>query len=199
MKYWLLGENKNYLIVINEKLICFGSLKKLIKSEIISELNKGNIPNQLFSIPFSYIKKIVNPENKKEITIFYGNSNSEESINFNDHRAKEEVFKVLKERLFSFEYLKKKPSIINHLKPQLFALLFSSGIFTWIYYLANQLEKGYEYEIVGRKEGLTGVILGLAHFGTLKVTLGYLMILAVVLYSLMKKMKSRTITQYLKR
>ena len=199
MKYWLLGEDKNYLIVINEKLICFGSLKKLIKSEIISELNRGNIPSQLFSIPFSYIKKIVNPENKKQIVIFYGNSNSEEEIDVEDYVIKNEVFEILKERLPNFKYSKKNPSIISHLKPQLFALLFSSGIFTWIYYIESQLEKGYEYEIVGRKEGLSGVILGLAHFGTLKIVLGYLIILAIVIYSLTRKIKSRTITEYLKR
>ncbi|APG66042.1 hypothetical protein LPB136_11985 [Tenacibaculum todarodis] len=61
MKYWFLNNN---IIVVTEDSIYIGSSKKYIKSELISKFEKEIIPNEIFNIPFAYIKSVENPKKK---------------------------------------------------------------------------------------------------------------------------------------
>ncbi|APG66041.1 hypothetical protein LPB136_11980 [Tenacibaculum todarodis] len=137
-------------------------------------------------------------QKKKLITIFYGND-SDEEIKIDNLKIKDEIFNYLKEKLSKLEYSRKKPSVLKHAKAPLFAILFVSGIFLWTFYLASQIAKGYEYEIAGGKQGIGSLILGMAQFGTTKVILGYLLILSIAFFSLIKKLKNRSLTEYLNR
>ncbi|WP_420551865.1 hypothetical protein [Tenacibaculum aiptasiae] len=195
MKYWF-GNDNNFIVVTNES-IYIGKTNKYIKSELVTGFEKSIIPEDIFNIPFSYIKSIENPEEDNKMKVFYGGS-SEEEIIINDEKIKREIFLYLKESLFRFNYFKEKPSFMKFIKPQAFAILFSTAIFLWIFFLAGEIEKGYEYEVRGR-QGLGGLILGLAQFGTVKVILGYLIILSIAVFALIKKLKKRTLTEYLVR
>ncbi|WP_417799253.1 hypothetical protein [Tenacibaculum sp.] len=194
MKYWFYNDND--FIVVTEGSLYVGKIKKRIKSELISGFEKGDIPEDVFSIPFSYIKSIENPEESSTITIFYG-GNSEEEIIINNKEVKNQIFLYLREKLSNFSYSKEKPKIIKYIKPQIFAILFSTGIFLWIFYLAREIEKGYQYEIVGGRQGLSGLVLGLAQFGTIKVLLGYFLVLSIAIIALTRKLKKRTLTEFL--
>ena len=196
-KYWFLKDN-TYLIGLNESSIYSGSVKKYIKSELINKIEREGFPEDIFSVPFSYIKSIENPEGKKSIAIFYGDK-SEEEVIIENEVVKNEFFEEIQIRLKSFEYLKEKPSIFKHAKAQFFAVLFITGIFVWTFYLANEIEKGYQYEVVGGRQGLGSIVLGLAQFGSLKVILGYLGLLSIALFALIKRLKNRVFVEYLVR
>jgi hypothetical protein len=197
MKYWFSNQTKDYLIIIHNETIYSGSIKKYNKKEVINSLNNEEIPGFLFSIPFSYVKSIESPVERNNILIIFGNSSSEEELIVDNLNIKQEIFSYLKEVFPKLEYVKRKPSIFNHAKPQFFAILFSSGLFAWIFYLANQIENGYEYEVVGESNGLSSLILGLAQLGTFKVIIGFILILTIATLSLTKRLKERSITEYL--
>ncbi|TDQ28831.1 hypothetical protein [Tenacibaculum caenipelagi] len=194
MKYWFY--NGNDFIVVTDESIYVGKTKKYIKAELISGFEKGNIPKDVFSIPFSYIKSVENPEGASKIVVFYGDD-SEEGIIINSKEIKNQFFLYLKENLSSFNYFKDKPKVIKFIKPQIFAILFSTGIFLWVFYLAREIEKGYQYEVVGGRQGLSGLVLGLAQFGTIKVLLGYFIVLSIAIMALTRRLKKRTLTEFL--
>jgi hypothetical protein len=197
IKYWLLKGKYNRLILIKEKLIYIGNFKIINEIKLISDIEKGIIPENLFSIPYSYIRSIESPDKTELIKIYYG-SDSEEDIKIIDRNIKKDIFQYLRNELPIFEYNKKLPSILKHTKPQIFAILITTGLFLWTFYLASQIGEGYEYEIVGGGHpGLTEIILGLAHFGTLKVIIGYILIISFAIYSLRIKIKNRSLTEYL--
>ena len=195
LKYWLLREKDNYLIAIIENSIYSGKINNRNNNKIINDLEKGKVPENFFNIPFSYIKSVVCPKGDKIITINYGKDSSE-VIEIHDLIIKKEVINYLKDHLSKFEYVQKKPSIIKHTKTQIFGIIDVTGLFVWTFYLANEMSKGYEYEIVGRG-GIAGLIIGLAQFGTIKVLMGYLIIITVAIFSFIKKIKSITLTEYL--
>ncbi len=194
--YWLLKENFNKLILIRESTIFTGNVKNIDEIKLISDIEKGTIQKNLFSIPYSYIRSIENQEGNNTIKINFG-KDSEEELKIRDRKIKNEIFELLKNDLSKFEYSQKIPSIIKQAKPQIFAILFTTGLFLWTFYIANQIENGYEYEVIGGRPGIGGIILILAQFGTLKVILGYIVILSIAIYSFIRKIKNRSLTEYL--
>ena len=194
MKYWFYNDN-NFIVVTKES-IYVGKTNKYIKTELILGFENEVVPKDVFNIPFSYIKSIENPEGENKMIVFYGGSSEEEMV-IHNKKVKNEVFLFLKETLFKFNYLKEKPNFIKFIKPQVFAILFSTAIFLWIFFLAGQIEKGYEYEVAGGRQGLGGFILGLAQFGTIKVLFGYLIILSIAIFALVKRLQKRMLTEYL--
>ena len=198
IKYWLLREKHDRLIVIKEKSIYIGNIKSINQINLISEIEKGIIPKDMFSIPYSYIRSIESQENKELIKVYYG-VDYEEGIKISNKNIKKEIFEFLRSELTKFEYNQNIPSVFKHTRPQIFAILIATGFFLWTLYLAIEIGKGYEYEIVGGRAGITGVVLGLAQFGALKVILGYTLIIFIAIYSLMKKIKNRSLTEYLTR
>jgi len=196
-KYWLLKEKSNQLICIIDDTIYIGNPKNINDPKLVSDIEKGMIPENFFSIPYGYIKSIENQEGKNIIKINFGND-SEEELRIKDQHKKKEIFECLKNDLSKFEYNQQTPSIFKHAKPQIFAIIITTGLFLWTFYLASQIEKGYEYEIVGGgRPGITGIILGLAQFGVIKVIFGYLFIISIAIYALTKRLKNRSLTEYL--
>jgi len=199
-KYWKIRDSKssNQLILIKDKSLYKGNPKQDDLNKLNSESSNFAFLENLFCIPYSYIKKIKNQEGKNQIKIYFGND-SEEELKVNDNNIKAEIFEYLKQDNPNLKYSSELPSVIKYGKGQFFALLFTAGIFIWTLYLAIQIQSGIEYEIVGGQPGLTGIILGLANFGIMKVVLGYIIILSIILFSLFRRMKSRTETEFLKR
>ncbi|WP_411767594.1 hypothetical protein [Winogradskyella sp. A3E31] len=198
-KFWKIkGSKSNKLIYIKDKTIYKGNPKQEELNKLNAETSNLSFLENLFSIPYSYIKRIENQSGKNEIKIFYG-SGSEDELIVKNRVIKQEIFGFLKSDLPNFNYSSKIPSILNYGKAQFFALLFMTGIFVWSLYLAIQIQNGAEYEIIGSGRSITGVVLFLANFGIIKNIIGYIVILFIIIISLVKKLKSRSEMEILKR
>ena len=199
-KIWKLKESKsNKLILIKDKIIYKGNPKENDLNRVNSETTDFTFLKDLLSIPYSYIKKIENQSAKKHIKIFFGNS-SEEELNIDNENIKNEVFEYIKSENPKLKYSAETPSVVNYAKAQFFALFSITAIFIWSLYLAFQIESGVEYELVGGgNPGITGIVLVIANFGSLKIIIGYIVLLAVTIFALKKRLKSRSETEFLKR
>ena len=199
-KIWKLKESKsNKLILIKNKVIYKGNPKE-------NDLNRVNLETidfaflkDLLSIPYSYIKRIENQSGKKYLKIFFGN-NSEEELYIDNENIKKEVFEFIRSDYQNLKYSTEIPSVINYAKAQFFALLSITGIFIWSLYLAFQIERGVEYQLVGGgNPGITGIVLMIANLGSLKIIIGYIILLGITIFALAKKLKLRSETEFLKR
>lgn len=197
-KYWLLKKKAPHLIAISDNAIISGSIKKHDKNQLLGNLERGVFPDDIFSIPFSYIKSVENSNGQKTITVNYGKE-STENIETGDEKLNKEIFNLIRNTLITFDYSKKKPSIYQHAKPQIFAILIVSGLFLWSFYYANEISKGYEYTMKGSGVGISGIALGIAQFGKTKVIAAYLCLISIAGFSLYKKLSNRTLIEYLTR
>ena len=197
MKYWYVNHNATYIVVITIDKLFFGSIRKENRKKIQEVLDNNQVPDFLFGIPFSYIKKIESPLNNKNILIQYG-KDSEEEFTVEIHKIKAEIIFELKNKLNQFEYKLEKPKVFKHIKPQFFSIVFVTLIFLWVYSLAVDIESGLIYEYSdGARKGLSNLFVGLAQLGTVKIILGYLFLLGVCSLSLISKLKNRTETEFL--
>lgn len=197
-KIWKFNDSKsNKLILIKDKIIYKGNPKDIDLNFIKLETIDPIYLNNLFSIPFSYIKKIENQKGKNYIKILFGND-SEEQLNIEDEKTKNEIFEFIKSENPKLTYNTKIPTVLNYAKPQLFALLAITAIFLWSLYLAFEIEKGVEYELVSHgKPGIAVLVLIIANFGSVKVIFGYLFLLVLAILALKNKLKSRSETKFL--
>ena len=167
-KIWKIKESKsNKMILIKDKVIYKGNPKENDLNRVNAETNDFTFLKDLFSIPYSYIKKIENQSGKNHIKIFFGND-SEEEIYVDNENIKNDIFQFLKTDNHNLKYSAEIPNVINYAKAQFFALLFTFAIFIWSLYLAFQIESGVEYELVGGgNPGITGIVLVIANLGVL--------------------------------
>lgn len=198
--FWKINDSKsNKLIFIKDKTIYKGNPKQEELSGLTTESTDLAFLESIFSIPYSYIKKIENQNGKNEIKIFYGNDSEDELI-INDEHIKKDVFEFLKQDNPNFRYSSELPSVLKYVKAQLFALLLTTGVFFWSLYLAIQIESGIEYELVGGgNPGMVGVVLAIANLGILKIVVGFIVLLSMILFTLRKRLKSRSEVEVLER
>ena len=199
-KIWKIKESKsNKLILIKDNSIYKGNPKGNDLNRVNTETTDFSFLKDFFSIPYSYIKKVENQSGKNYIKIFFG-KDSEEELYIDNDTIKNEVFDSIKTDNPNLKYNTETPSIIKYAKAQLFALLFLTGIFAWSLYLAIQIEGGAEYELVGGgSPGITGIVLAIANLGTLKIIIGYIILLIITIFALIIRLKSRSETKFLKR
>ncbi|WGH75638.1 hypothetical protein P8625_00305 [Tenacibaculum tangerinum] len=200
-KFWKISDSKsNKLIFIKDQTIYKGNPKQEELNRLNSESTNLAFLESIFSIPYAYIKRIENQRGKNEIKIFFGNDSEEELI-IKDENTKTEIFEFIKHDNPNLKYSSELPSVLKYAKAQFFALLFTTGIFLWSLYLAIQIESGVEYELVGGGggPGIAGIVLVIANLGVLKIVIGFIILLAIILFTLTKKIKSRCETEFLKR
>jgi hypothetical protein len=198
-KIWKIKESKsNKLILIKDNSIYKGNPKENDLNRVNAETTDISFLKDLLSIPYSYIKKVENQSGKNYIKIFFG-KDSEEELYIDNQNIKNEVFEFIKTDNPNLKYSAEIPSVLNYAKAQLFALLFVTGIFVWSIYLAIQIESGIEYEIVGGRPGITGIVLAIANLGVFKIIIGYIVLLGIIILALIKRLKSRSETEFLKR
>ena len=199
-KIWKLKESKsNKLILIKDKSIYKGNLKENEINRINADTTDFSFLKNLFSIPYSYIKKIESQSGKNYIKIFYGN-NSEEELYIDNDNLKKEVFTYIRTDNPNLKYSKELPSVIRYSKAQFFALLFITLIFAWSLYFAIQIENGVDYELVGnRSSGIIGIVLAIANLGVFKNVIGYISLVAITIFAMILRLKSRSETEFLKR
>jgi len=199
-KFWKINDSKsNKLIFVKDQCIYKGNPTQDELLKLTTESTHLSLLENLFSIPYAYIKSIENQNGKNEIKIFFGND-SEDELTIQDKNIKKEVFEFLKNDNPNFIYSSELPSVLKYAKAPLFALLFITALFVWTLYLAIQIESGVAYELVGGGgPGVTGIVLGIAGFGIFKIVVGYAILLGIILFALAKKLKSRSETEFLKR
>ncbi len=195
--FWKLTEQKlDKLILIQNQTIYKGNpdpikMNKLMFNATIS--NNVEIEKELFSIPYPYIKKIVNQKGVSHIKVFFG-KDSEEELNVENEKTKNEIFEFLKKDLKALKYKSELPSIVSYGKHQFFAILILTGVFVWSMYYAIEIDKGTIFELRGSggKIGLGGLVFILGNLGKTKLMIGYLLSIGLTLLSLFRKLKSRT-------
>lgn len=197
-KVWKLRESKfNKLILIKEKSIYKGNPKEHDLNRLKTETTDFTFLKDLFCIPYSYINKIENESRKNYIKIFFGKA-SEEELYIDNKNLKDEIFEFIKTDNPNLKYTTELPSVITYAKAQLFALLFITVIFIWSLYLAIQIENGVVYELVGGgSPGITGIVLAIANLGVYEIILGYSILLGFIIFTLVKRLQSRSETEYL--
>jgi hypothetical protein len=195
-KHWKFRDSKyQKLILIKDQCIYIGNPDINDLNRLNSETKDLLFLDNLFSIPYSYIKKIENSQTLNKIQIYYG-KDSEEELIIDNQNTKNEIFNFLKNENPNLIYTKKLPSFITYFKPQLFAILFILGFFAYTYLISTEIEKGVIYETSG---GLGGIVLILANLGKTKVILIYIALLLIALFSIFRKSKTRSTTETLKR
>lgn len=199
-KIWKFKESKsNKLILIKDSIIYKGNPNEQDLNRVNLETNDLDFLKKLFSIPYSYIKRIENQKGKKCIKIFFGKE-SEEEINVENEIIKNEIFEFLKAENSKLKYSAKTPNILNYIKAQLLALLTLTGIFIWSLYLAFEIENGVQYELVGNgRPSIAGIVLIIANFGHVRIIIGYIILLSLNIYAITKRLKSRSETEILER
>ncbi|CAL2106755.1 conserved hypothetical protein [Tenacibaculum sp. 190524A02b] len=198
-KFWKIKESKsNKLIFIKDNCIYKGNPKEEELNRLNTESINLTFLDNLFSIPYSYIRKIENQKGKNEIKIFYGKDSEDELIIENEN-IKKEIFDFIKEDNSNFNYSSELPSVLKYGKAQFFALLFTTGIYLWVMNYAIELESGTQYELRGGRPGLGAIVFAVANLGTLKVTIGFVILLGVIIFTLTKKLKSRSEIETLSR
>lgn len=200
-KVWKQRQSKhNKLVLIKDQTIYLGNPSESELNKVNAESAEFPFSSNLFSIPFSYIKRIENQKGKNQINFFLREKTTEE-IHVEQEHIKNEIFQFLKTEIPKLKYSSKKPSLLKYTKDPLFAFIVLSGLFSWTFYLATQMENGYDYELVNglrmNSSALTGLILGIANFGTSKIILGYLALLSINILAFVSKLKSRTEIEFL--
>ena len=186
------------VILIYENTIYKGKVAREALATLTAENPKEEILKNLYSVPFSYIKSVVNQEGMNHIKIYYGHD-SEEELNVYDETLKNEIFNGLKEALDGFGYRTELPGVIKYTKAQLFAILIATVIFIWAMSYAIELAKGTQYELTGGRPGIDGVVFAIANVGIPKLIIGYLLVLGIALLALFRRLNSRTNMQILER
>jgi hypothetical protein len=137
--------------------------------QLTFDLKMGNISNELFSIPHHYLKELRLEEKKKYIEVFFGND-STEHLRIADDAKRKEVFEYLKANIPGSQHMVDKYSIFRAGKKPIIATIVMTAFFGWIYYIANGLEQGKIYEVVGGSgPSFAKLVLGLATIGTTNV------------------------------
>lgn len=165
-------------------------------SDYAERIKQNKISQDILSIPFSYIKSIQHQEGKKYIQVFFGHE-SEEHLRIKDTTKRFEVFKHFKENIPSIAYEREEYSALKAGRKPLIALIILSLLFAWTLYLAIQISMGYDYEIVGNRDSIIGLVLGIAYLGIMKVILIFGSLITLGLWSMIRKMKNRPIVHAL--
>lgn len=195
-KIWNIKDSKtNRVVIINQDCIYKGNPKH---SELIISEKDTDVLNELFSLPFSYINVIENQDGGDKILIYYG-SDSKEEIKIKDIELKNEIFIYLRKHIPSLVYSKSLPSLFSYAKGSLIAMLILTLLFLRTYFLAGEIEDGVVYEMIDSKKSISTIMLVLAHVGTFKLKLGYLLVMIIVCYGLKRKIDTRSEIECLSR
>ncbi|HEU4497162.1 MAG TPA: hypothetical protein VFR70_08945, partial [Flavobacterium sp.] len=107
-----------------------------------------------------------------------------------------------------FEFLKLNvPNSTNHVdeysklragKKPLVAIGVFLPLFLWAYYVADEIEKGYKYEVAGSYRSIAGIVLGLASLGKKNVLLIFGSIFLIAFLGFIQKTKNPKIINKIK-
>jgi hypothetical protein len=153
-------------------------------------LTTGNLSTrQILAIPIAYVKFIELAKGKTYIEVFFG-SDSNEHLRINNEKTRNEVFEYLQKNLTGFTHSVEKYSSMKAGKKPLIAMIVLTLLFAYTFYIANAMENGVEYEVVGNYNSIAGIVLVLASQGVQKVSLLFGSLLAIAIFSFYRKTKT---------
>jgi hypothetical protein len=183
------GEDK-IIAISNEKIL--KANPKTEKIELcITDIKNDIVNKDVFGIPLSYIKSIQLQENKKYIQVFYG-QDSEEYLRINDDAKRKEIFEYFKDNISSTEYRIEAFNNTKSAKKPLIAIVIVIVLFIWTLSVASGVESGKEYEVLGNKRSIASFVLAIAQFGTIKITLAFLLLLGLTTRKFMRNIHNNT-------
>lgn len=191
------GKKSDKLIIIHNNRVCKGSPSADIMNRlrVESEEARNEVLESLHGIPYDYIQAVINQKGVNHIKLVLG-KDLEEELFIEDEIVKDEIFEYLKNEFTTFHYTSEIPNALVYVRPKIIGIIVLTAIFLWAAYFAIQMEQGYEYEAA---RGITGIAIGLGTFGIVKLLIGYIVILGLTIFSLVKKLETRSEIQTLKR
>jgi len=186
------------LIVVKDQIIYKGNPSNEDLNSITLNSDDLETTKKIFSFPFSYIKKIENQRNKNTLKFYIG-SKTEEEIKILNNTQKNEIFNFLRLEIPQLRYKSIKPTFFKYAKNQIFAILILSIIYSLTYYYAIELENKGEYAFLRSNNSIFTLAFLLAKIGSVKLTIGYVLLLILAVYSLIKKEKSRDLIETIER
>jgi hypothetical protein len=190
-KIWISDNTReDRIIAIGNNMLYKVNPKEERVHEYKEKLKNDNIPKEVLSIPYSYIKFIQYQEGKKYIQVFFGQE-SEEHFRINEETKLFEIFKYFETNIPDTKYNFNQYSAIQSAKKPLIAAFIVAVIFLWALYLALQMKLGYSYELVGSGRSITSIIFAIANLGISKLLLLFGILESIAFISIFKKMKNR--------
>ncbi|ANE51418.1 hypothetical protein [Flavisolibacter tropicus] len=178
------------VIAFVNKTIYKGNPKETDLKNVLFDLSQGVLPQKNFiGIPINYIREIILEKGKEYIEIRFG-SDSYEHFRIKDEQVRVEVFQFLLNSIPNNAYSLEKYSQLKAGKKPLIAAAVLIVLFLWTLNIANGIEHGAEYEIVGHKNSMAGIVLLLASLGTKKVVAIFMTLLAIAGISFYKKSRN---------
>lgn len=197
MKIWVNEQKTDDIIVaVSDSSVLKANPKEGELQSFISDIQNGVLPTErTMEIPFSYIREFQLDENKPYFDIYFGGDSSE-------------AFRIqsLQRRLEILNYLQSKVpgqsrvEVISGFKAArkpIIAFGVLLGIFLWALYLAVNMEKGIEYQVVGQQRSIASVVLLLGSLGVKRLSLIFGALMLISMYVIVKRFRtSSTVHRY---
>ena len=187
-KTWVnTGKEEDRIIGFGNDMIYKANPIEELITDYADKIEENELTDDVLRVPFSYIKSIQYQEGKNYIQIFFG-QDSEEHLRITDNTKRLEILAHFKQNIPNVDCNFEKYSALKSGKKPLIVV---SLLFAWTLYLAIQIELGYDYELIGHGNSITGVVLGLAYLGVFKVILLFGSFITIAIWSMIKKMRNR--------
>lgn len=181
------GEDK--IIALIDNIIYKGNPKDDQLEKIILELKSQKPSANLMGIPLSHVKEINLEEGENYIEILFG-TDSTEHLRIKDKKRRDEIFDFLKLNIPNSINHIEKYSILKAGKKPLFAIGIFLPLFLWTFYIANEIEKGNQYNVVGSGRSIATIVLGIASLGVAKVSIIFGSIIGIAIIGFIKKTRN---------
>ncbi|MEO0683591.1 MAG: hypothetical protein AAFY76_00740 [Cyanobacteria bacterium J06649_11] len=183
-KVWWPKHQKDELVIITENSIVKGKVKQDRLYETKAQISNDQIPGFLFSVPFTYIRRVDFSDAMKYIEVHLKKDDSVQ-IRVQDESLRLEVFEYLKELLSDFQYAHKQESLWRKIKGTIIAFVVLNGILLWSYQVAGMIER---QEYIGTQLVIVAAVAGL---GTRTLILVIVAINILLISNLIMKVRNR--------
>ena len=190
MKIWTSSESGSEKIIgFFNQTIYKGNPRQNDIEACLSDLKMHVIPKGFIGIPLNYIREINMQEGKNYIEVRFGNDSYQNYRIKNEH-VRNEIFEYLRFNIVNNKFSIDRFSRLRAGKKPLIALVVVFLLFLWTLSIAIGIARGDEYEIVGHKNSIAGIVLLLAGMGVKKVTLLFSSFLAIAFFSFFAKTRN---------
>jgi hypothetical protein len=146
--------------------------------------------SKLWEIRTSYCKEIRLQEGKNYIEMLWG-KDGEEQLKITDEVKRNKIFEFIKINTQNSEFNIDKYSAMRAGKKPMIAFFIVLALFLWTLFYAIEAESGNVYYIEnGHYNSITGIVLGLASFGLIKVVIIFSILLSIAIISFIMKAKN---------
>ena len=188
MKIWTSTEKGDERIIAYiDQTIYSGNPKLTDLDACVQDLKMRKIPGSNFvSIPQHYLKEINLESGKGYIEVLYG-ADSCEHLRIKDEKTRTEIFEYLKANVPTSVSRVDNYSKVRAGKKPLIAMVVVALMFLWALYIANGMESGNEYEVVGSQRSMASIILVVAALGVKKIIMIFGALFAIAAFAFAKK------------